>query len=269
MARRSLRVADVVEVLEHWAAGRPLRAIAESLGLDRHTVRKYVTPARESGFGPGVGPPPEGSPARPRPLRSCGPGQVRDTPERRKLPSPQVAAWDELASRHDEIAERLKVNRPSTVWQRMHDDHGLQASLPSFRRYALATLPEAYGRRVSITVRRDDPPPGDEAQVDYGRLGKWTDPKTGETMILNAFILVLSFSRHMFVAVVRRMDAATWLDCHVRAFAFFGTVPSRIILDNLKSGVLHPDLYDPLLNRGYAELARHFGCLIDPARARS
>jgi hypothetical protein len=139
--------------------------------------------------------------------------------------------------------------------------------LPSFRRYALAAFPEAYGRRPSITVRRDDPPPGEEAQVDYGRLGKWTDPQTGETVVLNAFILVLSFSRHMFVAVVRRMDAATWLDCHVRAFAFFGAVPSRIILDNLKSGVLHPDLYDPLLNRGYAELAHHFGCLIDPARA--
>ena len=149
----------------------------------------------------------------------------------------------------------------------MHDDAGLQASLPSFRRYALAALPEAYGRRLSITVRRDDPPLGEEAQVDYGRLGKWTDPQTGETMILNAFILVLSFSRHMFVAVVRRMDAATWLDCHMRAFAFFGAVPSRIILDNLKTGVLHPDLYDPLLNRGYAELAHHFGCLVDPARA--
>lgn len=135
------------------------------------------------------------------------------------------AAWDELTARYDEIAERLKVNRPSTVWQRMHDDAGLQASLPSFRRYALAALPEAYGRRPSITVRRDDPPPGEEAQVDYGRLGKWTDPQTGETLILNAFILVLSFSRHMFVAVVRRMDAATWLDCHVRAFAFFGAVP--------------------------------------------
>ena len=256
MARRSLRVADVVEVLEHWAAGRPLRAIAESLGLDRHTVRKYVTPARESGFGAGAGPPPEGWAAF----------VARVCPELGRARK-NGAAWDELASRHDEIAERLKVNRPSTVWQRMHDDHGLQASLPSFRRYALATLPEAYGRRVNITVRRDDPPPGDEAQVDYGRLGKWTDPKTGETMILNAFILVLSFSRHMFVAVVRRMDAATWLDCHVRAFAFFGAVPSRIILDNLKSGVLHPDLYDPLLNRGYAELARHFGCLIDPARA--
>src|SRR5438105_63494 len=47
----------------------------------------------------------------------------------------------------------------------------------------------------------------------------------------------------------------------------FGSTPRRIILDNLKSGVLHPDLYDPLLNRGYAELAHHFGCLIDPARS--
>src|SRR5438128_2617008 len=71
----------------------------------------------------------------------------------------------------------------------------------------------------------------------------------------------------MFVAFVRHMDAATWLECHVRAFTFFGSVPRRIILDNLKSGVLHPDLYDPLLNRGYAELAHHFGCLIDPARS--
>ena len=66
------------------------------------------------------------------------------------------AAWDELAARHDEIGERLKVNRPSTVWQRLHDDEGLQASLASFRRYALATLPDAYGSRPSITVRRDD-----------------------------------------------------------------------------------------------------------------
>src|SRR3981081_913053 len=108
MARRSLRVADVVEVLEHWAAGRPLRAIAESLGLDRHTVRKYVTPARESGFGPGVGPPAEG----------WGAFVARGCRELGTACKSGVAGG-ELGSRHDEIAERLKVNRPSTVWQRM------------------------------------------------------------------------------------------------------------------------------------------------------
>ncbi len=256
MGRRSLRVADVVEVLEHWGAGRPLRAIAKSLGLDRNTVAKYVGPARQAGFGPGTGPPPEGWAVF-----------VAEVCPELGTARKNGAAWDELATRHDEIVERLKVNRPSTVWQRMHDDAGLQASLPSFRRYALANFPEAYRRRQGITVLRDDPPPGEEAQVDFGRLGKWTDPVSGETMILHAFVLVLSFSRHMFVAVVRHMDAATWLECHVRAFTFFGSTPRRIILDNLKSGVLHPDLYDPLLNRGYAELAHHFGCLIDPARS--
>jgi hypothetical protein len=156
VARKSLRVADVVEVLEHWAAGRSLRAIAESLGLDRHTVRKYVTPAREAGLKPGAAPPPEGWAV----FVAWVCPQLGKARKNR-------AAWDELAARHDEIAERLKINRPSTVWQRMHDDAGLQASLPSFRRYALAVLPEAYGRRVSITVRRDDPPPGEEALCGF------------------------------------------------------------------------------------------------------
>ena len=104
-------------------------------------------PAREAGFGPGTGPPSEGWAAF----------VARVCPElgtaRRN-----GAAWDELAARHDEIAERLKVNRPSTVWQRMHDEAGLQASLPSFRRYALAAFPEAYGRAraspCAATIRR-------------------------------------------------------------------------------------------------------------------
>ena len=55
MGRRSLLVAHVVEVLEHWTAGRPLRAIAESLGLDRNTVRKYITPAPRGWLRPEYG----------------------------------------------------------------------------------------------------------------------------------------------------------------------------------------------------------------------
>ena len=51
------------------------------------------------------------------------------------------------------------------------------------------------------------------------------------------------------------------------AFAFFGGVPARLVPDNLKTGVDKPDLYDPKINRSYAELAAHYGCLVDPARA--
>jgi len=64
-------------------------------------------------------------------------------------------AWAELTARHNKICERLKVNRSSTAWQRMHDEARLQASLASFRRYALATFPDAYGKRPGITLRRD------------------------------------------------------------------------------------------------------------------
>ncbi len=53
---------------------------------------------------------------------------------------------------------------------------------------------------------------------------------------------------------------------HVAAFAFFGGCPQRLVPDNLGSGILKADLYDPRINRGYAELAYHYGCLIDPAR---
>jgi hypothetical protein len=79
--------------------------------------------------------------------------------------------------------------------------------------------------------------------------------------------MVLACSRHMFVRPVLRMDQAAWVAAHVEAFAFFAGCPARLVPDNLKTGVDRPDLYDPKLNRAYGELAAHYGCLIDPARA--
>jgi transposase len=78
--------------------------------------------------------------------------------------------------------------------------------------------------------------------------------------------MVLSHSRHMFVGVVAKMDQEAWLEAHAAAFAFFGGVPLLLVVDNLKAGVLRPDLYDPQINRGYAELAAHYGVIIDPCR---
>jgi hypothetical protein len=96
----------------------------------------------------------------------------------------------------------------------------------------------------------------------------WLDPLTGTRRAVNAFALVLSMSRHQFACPVLRMDQQAWLDCHIAAFRFFGGVPQRIVPDNLKTGVLKPDLYDPAFNRSYEELAHHYGFLIDPARVR-
>ena len=110
-------------------------------------------------------------------------------------------------------------------------------------------------------------PPGEEAQVDYGYLGAWFDPRAGRRRRVWAFSMVLRYSRHLFIRPVIRMDQRAWVESHVQAFAFFGGGPARVVSDNLKAGVVKPDLYDPKLNRAYAELARHYGVLIDPARA--
>jgi hypothetical protein len=71
----------------------------------------------------------------------------------------------------------------------------------------------------------------------------------------------------MFIRVVARMDQREWLLCHTSAFDFFGGAPKRIVPDNLKSGVIKADLYDPKFNQGYEELAHHYGIIIDPARS--
>jgi hypothetical protein len=56
MARRAFEMIDVIEILQHWHAGRPKTVVAASLGVDPKTVRKYVAPAEAAGLAPG-GPP--------------------------------------------------------------------------------------------------------------------------------------------------------------------------------------------------------------------
>ena len=122
--------------------------------------------------------------------------------------------------------------------------------------------------RPAATVLRPDVPAGLEAQIDYGYLGRWLDPVGGRIRRVWAFVVVLACSRHMFVRPVLRMDQSSWVAAHVAAWEFFGGCPARLVSDNLKTGVIKADLYDPKINRAYAEMAVHYGCLIDPARAK-
>jgi hypothetical protein len=67
----------------------------------------------------------------------------------------------------------------TTVYQRLRDERGLNVSIASFRRYVLATMPDRDSLRGQVTVRKPDPPPGEEAQIDYGYLGPVDRPPDG------------------------------------------------------------------------------------------
>ena len=177
--------------------------------------------------------------------------------------------WPAIAVHRDYVVAQLEAGvTMATIHQRLRDEHGLAVSVASLRRYVAANLPEE-ARRSQVRVLRLVPAePGQEAQIDYGQLGRWLDPATGRRHVVNAFAMVLCCSRHMFVRPVLVMDQRAWTECHVAAFGFFGGAPARLVPDNLKTGVDRPDLYDPKINRSYAELAAHYGCLVDPARSR-
>lgn len=255
MARRTFDVVDVNEILIHWHAGRSQRELAASLGVDPKTVRKYTAPAIAAGLVPGGPPLP---PARWSELVREWFPQLADTTLRQ-------VSWPRIAVHHETIAGLLGEVSVSTIHQRLRDEHGLTASLASLRRYVRANLAE-QARRAAVTVPRPPVAPGSEGQVDYGLLGRWFDPAAQRLRRVWAFVLVLACSRHLFVRPVLRMDAAAWVAAHVAAFEFFGGCPTRLVPDNLRTGVDRPDLYDPKLNRSYAELAEHYGVLIDPAR---
>ena len=247
---------DVAEILEHWYAGRPKVEVARSLGVDAKTVRKYVAAAEAAGLVPG-GPPVTGEQWRAM-ARGWFP-QLAGTGLRQP-------SWGEIAQHHDRIGELLDVVPVSVIWQRLRDEQGLEASVASVRRYVRARFPERAAR-AGLRLWRPPLPPGEEAQVDYGYLGLWPDPRTGRRRRVWAFSMVLPYSRHLFVRPVTVMDQRAWTESHVQAFAFFGGCPARLVPDNLKAGVAKPDLYDPKINRAYAELARHYQVLVDPARA--
>ena len=250
---------DLIEIYVHWYAGRSQAQIAESLGLDRKTVRKYLGPVVASGLVPG-GPPVMTEAVWRDRAQSWFPALV-DKGLRR-------VTWPAIDVHRDYITAQLKAQvTVSTIYQRLVDEHALVASVASLRRWVAGNLPEE-ARRAAVRVLRPGPvEPGSEAQIDYGRLGVWTDPATGRRHTVQAFVMVLACSRYMFVRPVLRMDQEAWTRCHVEAFAFFNGVPARLVPDNLKTGVDKPDLYDPQINRSYAELAAHYGALVDPARA--
>ncbi len=248
---------DLVELFVHWQAGRSQVQISESLGLDRKTVRKYLALAVADGLAPG-GPACDEAVWAQRVARWFP--QVTDGRLRQ-------VTWPAIAAHREYIVGQLQAGvTVSTISARLAAEHGLSASRSSLRRWIAGNLAE-----VTLRDRASPPkppaPPGSEAQIDYGKLGMWTDPATGTTHTIWAFVMVLACSRLMFVRPVIRLDQTSWCEGHVQAFGFFGGCPARLVPDNLKTGVDRPDLYDPKINRTYAELATHYGVIADPARA--
>ena len=248
MSRRNIPMNDFAEVLFHWQKGQNKTQIATSLGISRPTVRKYLKVAQAAGLTQD-----SDSATLARVLAEIAkvakPGTARPSAVREclALHDEKIRAWLDLP---DMTAKQIK---------RLLQEQGELFSYSSVKRYVRTIKPN--NRPVTVRI---ETAPGEQAQVDFGQvtlhLAEGTKKKAW------AFVMTLSCSRHRFVRFVERQDTNTWLDCHIRAFEFFGGCVKTVLLDNLKAGVVKPDLYDPTVNRAYAELERHYGFIADPAK---
>jgi transposase len=139
-------------------------------------------------------------------------------------------------------------------------NHGYTGSYASMQRF-LSHLVAARDPEVPLRLEFA---PAEAAQVDFGAGPTITDVHTGEVMKTWFFVMTLCYSRHQYAEFVPDQTVATWLACHRRAFEWFGGVPARIIIDNAKCAITRACVYDPEVQRAYAEAAEGYGFKIDP-----
>jgi transposase len=148
------------------------------------------------------------------------------------------------------------------IWQDLVSDYGFQGGYQSVRRFAYklrgAQLPQA--RAVILTA------PGEEGQVDYGSGPMVREPKSGKYRRTRLFVLTLGYSRKAVRLLVFRSSTRIWAELHEKAFRRLGGVPRILVLDNLREGVLVPDVYDATLNPLYRDVLAHYGAVALPCR---
>jgi transposase len=190
-------------------------------------------------------------------------GEVSTDPERTDPKPTRAPSASACEAYREEVVHALGLGRNAkAIWQDLVDDHGFDAGYSSVKRFVSklrgAQAPEA---RVVITT-----PPGEEAQVDYGEGPMVLDPRTDKYRRTRLFVMTLGYSRKAVRLLCWKSSTATWAQLHEEAFRRLGGTVKLVVLDNLREGVLTPDIYDPALNPLYRDVLAHYGVVALPCR---
>ncbi|MDP9454162.1 MAG: IS21 family transposase [Actinomycetota bacterium] len=240
---------DLREVLRHLQTTTNLSAIQRATGLNRRTLMRYRAWATEQGLLTGPLPPLEDlQRLAARTLAPPSPPQTVST----------VEPYRDLV-----VALHARGVEGTAIWQRL-GERGHTGSLSSIYRFLHQLAPPVPD--VTVRVERA---PGTEAQVDFGYAGYLLDDATGQRRKAWAFVMTLAYSRHQYVEFVYDQTLPTWIALHRHAFTFFGGVPQRLVLDNLKAGIARACFDDPQIQTTYRECAEHYGFLLAPCAPRT
>src|SRR6516162_5884821 len=232
------------QVIALGRLGWSLRRIEEATGVRRETERYYLRAAGIALRSPGGWG--RHSPAKPAIEVTTGfllekTGSAQDA-------EPSLSACEP----YRELIE-LEFGRGRNamgIWQDLVDVHGFPGGYQSVKRY-VRKLRGSGSAEARAVIRTQ---PGEECQVDYGTGPMVRDPGTGKYRRTRLFVLTLGYSRKSVRLLVFRSSARVWAELHEKAFRRLGGTTRLVVLDNLREGVLTPDIYDPGLNPLYRDV---------------
>jgi transposase len=241
------KIKDVLRL--RFEAGLSQRQIARSCGLGKTTVIECLRRFEQSGL-----------------LWPAAAELDEATLERTLYPPPPGVATDcralpDWASVHREL--RRKGVTLTLLW------HEYKAGHPEGFQYSwFCDQYRAWAGTLDVVMRQEHRA-GEKLFVDYaGQTVEVVDRHTGEVRQAQIFVAVLGASNYTYAEATWTQQLPDWIGAHVRAFEFLGGTSEVVVPDNLRSAVSKAHRYEPDLNPTYAELARHYGVAVLPARAR-
>ena len=262
------------QVLALGRLGWSLRRIEEATGVRRETTSAYLKAAEIPVRAPRQRRPPNpasevstDSTANPASEVStdstANPASEVSTDSTLTRPgrSPTASACEP----HHEFIERSlsKGRNAMAIWQDLVDDHEFTARYASVKRY-VRKLKEREPEACCVITTE----PGEEAQVDYGTGPMVRHPETGKYRRTRLFAMTLAYSRKAVWLLTFQSSSQIWAELHERAFRRLGGSTRVVVLDNLREGVLEPDIYDPSLNPLFRDVLAHYGSVGFSCRVR-
>jgi transposase len=279
------------QVIALGRLGWSLRRIQKSTGVRRETAAAYLREAGVALRPPGVWG--RAAPSKPAnevtpdlaavptsngdsavPLSAKPANEV--TPDsgveswRRTEPAPESQARSSpSASTCEPYREAIELalsrgRNAKAIWQDLVDTHGFAGGYQSVKRF----VRQCRGTPTPEACAVIETGPGEESQVDYGTGPMVRDFPGGKYRRTRLFVLTLGYSRKSVRLLVFRSSSQVWAELHEKAFRRLGGVTRVVVLDNLREGVLRPDIYDPTLNPLYHDVLAHYGSVALPCRVR-
>ena len=179
---------------------------------------------------------------------------------RPRKPRPRASKLDPFKQELGRLLDRYPYSA-AQVFQRLRE-HGFAGGYSLVKAYVRAVRPRRQPAFLTLAFA-----PGECAQVDWGMFGAVPVGQTQRR--LSFFVMVLCYSRMMYVEFTVSQTMEHFLACHQHAFEFFGGIPHKVMVDNLKSAVLKRAVGEaPVFNPKYLDFATHCGFTITPVQCR-